>query len=319
MYYLRVTSLFKEDILLIVTLTAIVLIVISAFSHAFWNLLGKRHNSTASFFLVATGAAAIILSPILVYYRHSLTYVPLVVWGLLFLAGIWQTVYYVGLAGAYRKGDMSLAYPLARATPVVLVTVISNVLGWGERLGALGLWGITLVSVGCFILPLVDFRNFRVQNYLTPCCFLAMVAALGTTGYTLVDSAALQQVRTLPQLTLSNSEITLVYVTLETFSTMFILAGYVLLRPSERPHFKTVWHTTLRDAAVTGLIITATYGLVLASMAYVTNVSYVAAFRQLSIPLGTLLGLVVQGEPRYPPKVIGTGLVFTGLVCLGLA
>ena len=46
----------------------------------------------------------------------------------------------------------------------------------------------------------------------------------------------------------------------------------------------------------------ATYGLVLASMAHVTNVSYAAAFRQLSIPLGAFLGIWLQKEPSPPPS-----------------
>jgi uncharacterized membrane protein len=61
-----------------------------------------------------------------------------------------------------------------------------------------------------------------------------------------------------------------------------------------------------------------TYGLVLAAMAYVTDVSYVAAFRQLSIPIGAVLGLTFQQEPRYRPKVIGIGVVSIGLVLVGI-
>lgn len=62
----------------------------------------------------------------------------------------------------------------------------------------------------------------------------------------------------------------------------------------------------------------ATYGLVLAAMAYVSNVSYVAAFRQLSIPIGAVLGLTLQNEPRYRPKLLGIGIVSVGLVLVGI-
>jgi uncharacterized membrane protein len=61
-----------------------------------------------------------------------------------------------------------------------------------------------------------------------------------------------------------------------------------------------------------------TYGLVLAAMAYVSDVSYVAAFRQLSIPIGAVLGLTLQQEPRYQPKIIGIGVVSVGLVLVGI-
>jgi uncharacterized membrane protein len=62
----------------------------------------------------------------------------------------------------------------------------------------------------------------------------------------------------------------------------------------------------------------ATYGLVLASIAYVTNVSYVAAFRQLSFPIGAMLGFTLQQEPRYLPKVLGIVVVSIGLVLVGI-
>ena len=77
-------------------------------------------------------------------------------------------------------------------------------------------------------------------------------------------------------------------------------------------------HTLLVQGMVTGVVIMATYGLVLASMAYVTNVSYVAAFRQLSIPIGAILGITLLHEPRYLPKLIGIGIVCIGLILVGI-
>jgi uncharacterized membrane protein len=53
-------------------------------------------------------------------------------------------------------------------------------------------------------------------------------------------------------------------------------------------------------------------------MNYVTNVSYVAAFRQLSIPLGALFGMVLLNEPRYVPKIIGVVIIFLGLTLVGI-
>jgi uncharacterized membrane protein len=54
-------------------------------------------------------------------------------------------------------------------------------------------------------------------------------------------------------------------------------------------------------------------------MAHVTNVSYIAAFRQLSIPFGAMLGIIVQKEPLYRPKLVGTGVAFAGLILVGIA
>ena len=61
-----------------------------------------------------------------------------------------------------------------------------------------------------------------------------------------------------------------------------------------------------------------TYGLVLVSMNYVSNVSYVAAFRQFSTPLGALFGMAFLKEPRHMPKIAGVVVIFLGLVVVGM-
>ena len=93
----------------------------------------------------------------------------------------------------------------------------------------------------------------------------------------------------------------------------------VALDSRERKILTDVLHNFKGAAAITGIGIYLTYGLVLASMNYVTNVSYVAAFRQLSIPLGALFGMVLLNEPRYVPKLIGVVTIFIGLIIVGTA
>ena len=52
----------------------------------------------------------------------------------------------------------------------------------------------------------------------------------------------------------------------------------------------------------------------LISLAFVDNVSYVVAFRQLSIPLGAAFGMLALKEPGYRPKLAGILVMVTGLV-----
>lgn len=70
----------------------------------------------------------------------------------------------------------------------------------------------------------------------------------------------------------------------------------------------------VRSALLAGAGIYVTYSLVLLSMAFARNVSYIVAFRQVSIPLGTLIGLTILRERRTAPRIIGSALVFAGLV-----
>ena len=60
------------------------------------------------------------------------------------------------------------------------------------------------------------------------------------------------------------------------------------------------------------------YSLVLIAMSFVKNVSYVVAFRQLSIPIGVILGAVILKERMYPLRVVGTAILFVGLVLVAV-
>ncbi|MCB8977001.1 MAG: multidrug DMT transporter permease [Ardenticatenaceae bacterium] len=300
------------------SLIAAILIIISAFMHAGWNFISQRRSPSLAFFFVTAVCAAFTISPILFIHRDVLRLLPTAVWGLVLATGVAQAIYFFGLAGAYRRGDISLAYPLARALPVLLVASVSLLLGNSGDIGRLGLFGMVLITAGCIILPLPNFQELRPQNYQDAVILMALVAAIGTTGYTLLDDQALRQMRA--AIPLENSQITLLFISLQTSSTALMLGLATLFSPAERRQLRQIGQnrSLLLTGLLTGVIIMATYGLVLAAMAYVTNVSYVAAFRQLSIPIGAVLGLTLQQEPRYPPKLIGIGIVSIGLVLVGI-
>lgn len=301
------------------TPTAILLITLSAFAHAFWNLLGKRRNPSAAFFLAASLGSLVCLSPVLVWYWKVIIHIPGSVWLLLGGAGITQAIYMIGLAGAYRNGDMSVAYPLARALPVILIAIVSSLLGLGKLISPQGYLGMLIVVFGCLLVPLPAFRELRLRNYLNRCCAMALLAACGTTGYTLIDSEALRILRGLPELGMGKVETAILFMVLETASIVIMLSLYVFFKRNERKELAEVLRHSWRYAAVTGLIITGTYGLVLAAMAYVSNVSYLAAFRQLSIPIGSFFGILIQKEPAPVPKLTGIAILLTGLVLVVLA
>lgn len=300
------------------SLIAAVLIIVSAFMHAGWNFISKRRNPSLAFFFVTAVFAALTISPILFIHHGMLGLLPTAVWKLVLATGVAQAIYFFGLAGAYRQGDISLAYPLARALPVLMVAIISLLWGSSGQIGSLALLGMGLITTGCIILPLSSFQKLRLHNYRDAVILMALVAAVGTTGYTLIDDQALRQMRV--ALPLDNSQITLLFISLQTSSTALMLGLATLFSPVERHQLRQIWQnrSLVLASLVTGLVIMATYGLVLAAMAHVTDVSYVAAFRQLSIPIGAILGLTLQQEPRYLPKLIGLAVVSVGLFLVGI-
>jgi len=300
-------------------LIAIALVSFAAFIHAFWNLLGKRQNPSAAFFMVAALTGGLALLPLLIHDRHVLLLIPAPVWGLIAFSCLCEAVYYSALAGAYRHGDMSLAYPLARALPTIFITVVAVILGTGKPITPIALVGIALVAAGCLMLPLRDRRSLRLADYLSACCLLAALAALGTTGYTTIDNEALRLLRALPDSGLAGLEMTIVYLGLTSLGTAALMAVYIAWSGSERARLRLLAANGVRYAVLTGATITIGYGMVLLAMGYASNVSYIGAFRQTSIPLGAALGIIVQKEPLYAAKVIGTILVLAGLLMVALA
>ena len=159
---------------------AIVLLVASAVLHASWNLISKRNSPTASFFLIANTAGGLLLLPVLLWHGDVLWGLPPRVWVLLGVTGFFMAFYYSSLAGAYRAGDISVAYPLARSSPVIVVTVVTFGLGRGDQVSAQCVMGILLVVLGCFVVPMRRLSEIRLSNYLNLACAMALLAAVGT-------------------------------------------------------------------------------------------------------------------------------------------
>jgi drug/metabolite transporter (DMT)-like permease len=298
------------------TPTASLLILISALAHAFWNFLGKRSHPTAAYFLAASLCAVILFLPLLFFYRNVPPQIPPVIWLLLALTGCCQAFYYSSLAAAYRSGDLSLVYPLVRAIPIPLVAIASMALGRGQQITTLGLLGMGLVAIGCILVPLRDLKPGKQtpsQRVQPRTLALSCMAALGTTGYLLIDDAALRNLRAAGIPGLSPLSLVLIYMGLEIFATVLALAIYVLMNRRERQAWTQVTSTGLKPAIVSGIVINGGYLLVLVAMTLARDVSYVTAFRQVSIPIGALMGIWILKEPSYPLKLVGIATIFSGL------
>jgi len=244
---------------------------------------------------------------------------PAVFWLLVVLTGLFEAIYYISLTSAYQTGDLSVAYPLLRAIPVVLVALISLVIQDGRQPEGIGWLGILLVALGCLLLPLASFRKINLESYLTLSCMYALLAGLGTTGYSLVDDRALRLLQGYQVGELGRAGTAIFYLEVQAASTLAFMGLYLLINRAEGRRLTTVIPGQLGMAARTGFMVSATYALVLVAMSLASSVSYVVAFRQQSIPIGAVLGMALQAEPRHPPRMVGIGLVFVGLVLVAAA
>jgi uncharacterized membrane protein len=128
---------------------AFALVAAAAVLHVTWNVVIKTAGDPLRASTVAMIASALVLVPAagvgwLAIGRPS---VPPEAFGLGILSGVLEAVYFALLSAAYRRGDLSLVYPIARGT-APLLAVAAGVLILGERLGALGSVGVVLLLVG---------------------------------------------------------------------------------------------------------------------------------------------------------------------------
>ncbi|MCP4622928.1 MAG: multidrug DMT transporter permease, partial [bacterium] len=105
------------------TITATILLIVSAFTHAGWNLISKKEYPTQAFYLLANTIGVICILPLLFVYRDLIYLIPSSVWIFMLISGFFLAVYLATLAGAYRAGDISIAYPLIRSLPVIFVFI----------------------------------------------------------------------------------------------------------------------------------------------------------------------------------------------------
>ena len=299
------------------TTTAITLLLVSALAHAYWNLRSKQADPSISTFFLAMGTpfmAALLMFAIAPQLFINL---PPAAFGWLLLSSIFRALYFSALAVTYQNDDMTAVYPIVRAVPILIVTLVSLLLGRSHAFSVVSLAGMLLVFGGCFLVPL-DRRSADPQTYLTRQNALILLAAIGIAGFMLVDDAALRILRTCECLHGSNLVISTVSILLSFSGAFFWLGLGMLLSPKQRTNLRRVTKRQIGSSLLTGLIISVTYLLVLIALAHVRDVSYATAFRQASIVIGLLLCVVFLKEKPGGYRVAGTLIIFVGLVMVAL-
>jgi len=300
------------------SLIAVLLILSSALLHAGWNLISKYEYPTTTFFLLTLLPALLPLSVFLVVFNDVFYHIPPVVWLILAINGFFQLLYLAALAGAYRTGHVSIAYPIARSIPIIFVALISIFVRHADQLSPAAFTGMVLIVAGCLLLPLQTFRDLHATHYFTRSTLFALLASLGITGYSVLDDIALQMLRSSAVITTTNFWTTFIYQTLEYLSGIVWIALFLFIKREKKEVLLNTLRSKFWGTLAVGVVMLASSLLVLLSLAYVNDVSYTVAFRQVSVVIGLIFAVVFIKEPAPWPKVAGTLVVFCGLVLVAV-
>jgi len=263
---------------------AIALVVCAAVLHAIWNALAKRADNQFVFLWSSVSLATLLLLPFgLVRFPFEATAAA----GLPFVAAsvAIHALYFYALGRAYRHGDFSRVYPMARGLGVALVPLIALPV-FGERLSWLGALGVGLVVLG-----------------IAAGTVWALVTGLTIAAYSLVDKAGVARLHPMP------------YIALMGLGLSALLAPVVL---ADRPALAHEWRRHWRTILVASAMNLTSYLLVLFAFR-LSKVGYVVASRELSILFSAFIGSLWLREGRLAPRLAGASVVLAGVVCIAVA
>ena len=300
------------------TFTAFILIFISLLLHSLWHFLCKSSGKVSMTFFALFSTALF------------LTVFSVGVWSGILFKVPWNVLKYamigagcgvfcdLGLMLAYRHSDISLAYPMARALPVFFTMIATMLFRMGKTLSVLAIVGMLIIFVGCICMSFTggdDKLSLREKFMSMRKGLLGiMIAAVGTTGYTISDSIGIKNIMAFAEgkntflVAASYSSCREITATI----TLWIIVLLCYFRKWEKGNLRNLVKT--KHPYMAGFSAALAYLLVLVAMFYVTNVSFVQAFRQLSLPVSAALGFIFLKEKISALRLISLVMIMVGLV-----
>lgn len=274
----------------------IVLVLIAAVLHASWNALIKTGRDRLLGMAVVQGAGSLVAAPLVFFVAAP----AVESWPYLGVSIVLHMGYFFFLLQAYRVGDFSHVYPLARGSAPLMVAAGAAVFA-GEGLNPLALGGLMVASAG--ITSLVFGGGKDETRDWRPFLF-AMGTAVFIAVYTVVDGLGVR---------VSGSP--LGYIVWLMFLDSFGLVLYTLKRrPGELgPYIKAHGKSCFAG----GVMCVTAYGLVIWALNS-GPMAYVSAVRETSVVFAALIGTRVLGESFGARRLIAALVVVAGILIMNL-
>lgn len=281
--------------------TSLLLVCLSAAMHVAWNFRLKRAEDPARHLWLALTAAALLFAPA-AFFQGWPPQIPPIGWACIAATGVCYGGYYSLTALSYQRGDLSLAYPIARGVAPA-VTVLLGVALYGERPSPAGCVGVTCLCAGVLLIALPDLRPGAWRRF-GPGASAAVASGFCIAGYSAVDKLGVRYVYPV------------LYVCL-TFLAGSLAQGILLWRRGQGGPFLAEARRSRWGLLVTGLLSLGSY-LIILFVLQREPVSYVTPVRSLSVLLSVLLGarLLREGDTRR--RLIGAAGIVVGIALIAV-
>ena len=275
---------------------AIILILSAAVMHAVWNAFVKMDGDRLMTMAVVISTTG-LLAPLLL-----LTGPPpaLESWPYIVLSVLLNNAYFLFLIEAYRFGDLSQVYPIARGSAPLLVAVGAALFA-NEQLSIAGLAGIFIISAGT--ISLVWGSGLRMSAEKRSIIF-ALLTGLMIASYTIIDGIGVR---------LSGNPASYI-------GWLFILSPLpiafiaILRRRGEAiVYIRNNW----KLAVLGGALNLGSYGLSIWAL-NLAAMAHVSAMRETSVIIAALIGTQLLGESFGKRRILAAMVVAIGVVLITL-
>jgi len=266
-------------------------VLLAAVTHASWNAIAHQiTDKLVGFTLIAGGGMLIGLA--------MAPFVPVPAagaWPYLAASAVIHLAYYVLLMKSFRLGDFGQAYPIARGTAPLVVTLLAALFAHEVPDG----WAAAGIAVSCAGLTGVALWGLRGGRPNWAAIGAALATGLTIAAYTVVDGLGVRA-----------SGSSLGYIAWLMAIEGVAIPAYALYRWRGR------FLETLRPFAGIGLLGAAlsvvAYGLVLWAQTK-AELAPIAALRESSIIVGAAIGAVFFKERFGAPRIAAAGLLVVGI------
>jgi drug/metabolite transporter (DMT)-like permease len=276
---------------------AAALVLVAAFLHASWNALVKAGHDRLMMLAVANATGVVIsvmLSPFVL--------LPLPAsWPFLLGSIILHTGYYFFLIRAYRVGDLSHVYPMARGLSPMLVALLAAVFA-NEIPTPWGMFGVVLACAGIISLAFESGPPWRGDA--RPVIY-AVGTAVFIAAYTLMDGMGVRR---------AGDPFSYI-VWLMLLDGIPIIAFTAFVR---RHQLIASIGGNWRAGCTSGVLQFGAYALIIWAMSLGAMAS-VSALRETSVIFAAIIGVVVLKERVGALRIAAAILVALGIVLMRIA
>jgi len=269
------------------------LVLLAAFLHAGWNAIVK--TASDRLLVISSVAMGQFLAGVL-----AIAFVPApdpACWPAIGVSALFHYAYYIFLTHAYRFGDLSQVYPLARGVAPLLVAAGAAIFG-GEMLPLPAVIGVVVTSTG--IASIAFFRESSLKGNRAALFFAGGTGVI-IAGYTVADGIGVR---------LSGNPFGYIAWL---FLFEFPVIVFVFFRRRDRllSRLKREWMPYVG----TGISSVLAYGLVIFAVAF-APMAAVSALRESSVIIAAMIGTLILGERPWQHRVAAALMVAGGVTLI---